>query len=149
MMTRMTKYDDSRIHTFGVCLEALTRLNQTFDRSLREQSGISQSWFEALLRIERSGGFMTMGELANQIALTTGGVTRLVDRMVGEGLTERRACDSDRRVLYVANTDAGRAKLEEAIDVHLTDLDRELDARLSPAERDTLVAVMERLRSPA
>lgn len=144
----MSRCDDPRIHTFGVLLEALTRLNQRFDRSLRERVGISQGWFEALLRIERSGGFMTMGELAEQIALTSGGVTRMVDRLVEAGLVERRACESDRRVLYVALTLAGRGRLNEAVDVHLADLDRELIGRLSEHERATLVAVMERLRLP-
>lgn len=144
----MDRCDDTRIHTFGVFLESLTRLNQRFDRSLRDRVGISQAWFEALLRIERSGGFMTMGELADQIALTSGGVTRLVDRLFETGLVERRACATDRRVLYVALTAAGREKLSEAIDAHLVDLDREFIGRLSEHERATLVTVMERLRVP-
>lgn len=143
-----TKCDDLRIHTFGVLLEALTRLNQRFDRSLREHVGISHSWFEALLRIERSGGAMTMGELAGQIALTSGGVTRLVDRLIEEGLVVRQPCATDRRVLYVALTEAGRTKLSEAVDVHLVDLEEQLTGRMSESERALLVAVMERLRQP-
>lgn len=140
--------DDRRIHTFGVLLEALTRLNQSFDRSLREKIGISQSWFEALLRLERSGGALTMTELADQIALTSGGVTRLIDRLVEEGYVERRNCETDRRVLYAGITKAGSAKLAEAIEIHLVDLDRELMSRITESERDTLVSVMDRLRAP-
>jgi len=89
-----------------------------------------------------------MGDLAGQIALTSGGVTRLVDRLIEEGLVERQPCDTDRRVLYVALTEAGRAKLNEAIDVHLVDLEEQLTGRLSEEERSLLVAVMERLREP-
>lgn len=144
----LSKCDDRRIHTFGVLLEALTRLNQRFDRSLRAKVGITHSWFEALLRIERSGGHMTMGDLAEQIALTSGGVTRLVDRLIEEDLVERQACATDRRVLYVALTETGRAKLNEAIDVHLVDLEEQLTGRMSEEERSLLVAVMERLREP-
>lgn len=129
-------------------MEALTRLNQSFDRSLREKIGISQSWFEALLRLERSGGALTMTELADQIALTSGGVTRLIDRLVEEGYVERRNCESDRRVLYAGITEGGRAKLAEAIEIHLVDLDRELMSRITESERDTLVGVMVRLRGP-
>jgi len=145
----MNSCDDPRIHTFGVMLEALNRLNQVFDRSLKERVGISQSWFEALLRIERSGGFMTMGGLAEQVALTSGGVTRMVDRLTGEGLVERRSCETDRRVLYVAITDAGRRTLGDAVDVHLEDLTREVTGRMTDQEREMLVDVMERLRQPA
>ena len=60
---------DNRIYTFGVLLEAMAQLNRTFDRSLREHAGINQSLFEGLLRIERSGGQLSMGELADQVAL--------------------------------------------------------------------------------
>ena len=145
----MSKYDDPLIHTFGVMLEAVTRLNRTFDRSLKDQTGLPQGWFEALLRIERSGGFMSMGELAEQISITSGGVTRLVDRMTEAGLVERRACETDRRVQYVANTKDGRNRLDKALEVHLVDLSHELDERMTERERQTIVKVMERLREPA
>lgn len=140
---------DLRMHTFGVCLEALTRLNKAFDRSLRQQVGLSLGTFEALLRIARSGGYMAMGDLATQIALTSGGVTRLVDRLTAEGMVERRPCPTDRRVNYVAITEQGQARLDEAIKVHQVDIENELTGRITEDERRTLVRVMERLREPA
>lgn len=144
----MSSCDDARIHAFGVTLEALTRLNHVFDRSLREQAGLGQGWFEALLRVERSGGAMTMGTLAEQVALTSGGVTRLVDRLIEVGFAERRNCATDRRVQYVAITDAGRSALGSALEIHLVDLQREFIGRVSPEELAVVVAVMDRLRAP-
>ena len=139
--------DDAAVHAFGVTLEALARLNNVFDRSLRQSVGISQTWFEALLRIERSGGQMTMGELGDQIALSSGGVTRLVDRLCTEQLVERRSCPEDRRVHYVAITEQGRDTLQEALDVHLEDLREEFVGRLSGDELRIVTEVMDRLRS--
>lgn len=141
--------NDPRIHTFGVMLEAMNRLNHVFDQSLKEKTGLSQAWFEALLRISRSGGFMPMGQLAEQVALTSGGITRMVDKLTEAGFAERQACETDRRIHYVAITEAGKAKLAEAVDVHLEDLTEELTSRLSDTERELLVDVMERLREPA
>lgn len=143
------KCDDPRIYQFGVLLEAMARLNAQFDASLKENCGISQVWFEALLRLERSGGSLTMSELADQVALTSGGVTRLIDRLLDEGLVERRPCDSDRRVLYAAITDAGRSKLQEALDIHLEDLSREYTSRMSADELAVVTEVMDRLRKPS
>lgn len=143
----MSERDDA-IHTYGVTLEAVARLNRIFDRSLRDGCGLSQGWFETLLRIERSGGSMTMGTLAEQIALTTGGVTRLVDRIADAGYVERRPCAEDRRVQYVAITEAGRAKLAAALEIHRADLRREFTGRISEPERELIVEVMERLREP-
>ncbi len=145
----MTDCDDRRIHAYGVTLEAIARLNHLFDRRLRERCGLPQIAFEALLRIERSGGAMTMGELAEQIVLSSGGVTRLVDRLVGEGLVERRDCPTDRRVQYAAITEAGRNRLGEALEVHVADISDEFTGRMSPEELDVVVSVMDRLRAPA
>ena len=138
--------EDSRIHTFGVLLEAMAQLNRTFDRSLREHAGINQSLFEGLLRIERSGGQLSMGELAEQVALTSGGVTRMVARLVDAGYAERRSCETDRRVHYVGITEEGSAVLSHALAIHLEDLERHFTSKLSDVERDTIVAVMERIR---
>lgn len=89
-----------------------------------------------------------MSELAGQIAVTSGGVTRMIDRLSQEGLAERQACESDRRVQYAVITDAGRAKLEEAVGVHLEDLTREFTSRMSSDELAMLTDVMDRLRQP-
>lgn len=87
-----------------------------------------------------------MGELTSQIALTGGGVTRLVTRLVDAGLAERRPCESDRRIQYVAITEAGRSVLAEAMDVHLADLRTHFTAGMTTEERNTIVRVMERIR---
>ncbi|HEY5650114.1 MAG TPA: MarR family transcriptional regulator [Acidimicrobiia bacterium] len=141
-----TSCNDARIHTFGVLLEAMAHLNRTFDRSLQTRIGINQSLFEGLLRLERSGGELSMGALADQIALTSGGVTRMVARLVEAGYAERRSCEADRRVQYVAITDSGRDVLSRALAVHLEDLEEHFTGKLSPDERRTIVDVMERIR---
>ena len=138
--------DDAAVHAYGVTLEALARLNHLFDQSLKSEVGISQTWFEALLRIERTGGQMTMGELADQVALTSGGVTRLVDRLVEQEYVERRSCPEDRRVHYVAITDRGQDVLARALDVHVRDLRSEFTGRMSDDEQGVVTAVMDRLR---
>ncbi len=144
--TELETCNDVRIHTFGVLLEAMAQLNRAFDRSLNERAGINQSQFEGLLRLARSGGQLSMSELADQIALTSGGATRLVARLVDAGHAERRACDTDRRVQYVAITDEGSRALTRALEVHLADLDELFTGKMSEAERETIVRVMERIR---
>lgn len=138
--------DDPRLHAYGVALEAMSKLGRILDRSLRRECGLSQSWFEALLRLERSGGVMTMSELAAQVALSAGGVTRMVDRMSEEGLVERRDCPSDRRIQYVVITDLGRRRLAEGLEVHVADLDEHFIGLMSAEERRVLVEVMDRIR---
>ncbi|SNR67646.1 DNA-binding transcriptional regulator, MarR family [Blastococcus mobilis] len=89
---------------------------------------------------------LTMGSLAEQISLTTGGVTRLIDRMESAGYVQRVPCPTDRRVSYAALTDTGRAKLDEAAPVHAANL-CSVFAAFSDEERDMLDALLDRLRA--
>ena len=103
--------DDERIRAFGLLHEAHRRLDRAFNGSLEQSCGISGPFFEVLLRIGRSpGGRLNMTELACQLGLTSGGTTRLVDRVVTAGLVERESCPSDRRVQWVVLSGAGAAQ---------------------------------------
>jgi DNA-binding MarR family transcriptional regulator len=51
--------------------------------------------------------------------LTPSGLTRLVDKLLRDGLVERRRCGADARVVYAVLTPAGMARLEAAYPTHL------------------------------
>lgn len=138
---------DPRIHSFGVALEAMGRITRTLEQTLKEEVDLSLSEFEALLRVARSGGHMPMGELASQLTLTTGGITRLVDRLTNLGLMERVPCDHDRRIQWATITEAGTARLHDALVHHLEDLSNEYVDRMSPSELMVVTEVMDRLRA--
>ena len=48
-----------------------------------------------------------MGDLAEALVITRGGLTKLVDRLVKAGLLERTFCETDRRVSYATLMPAG------------------------------------------
>ena len=83
-----------------------------------------------------------MSRLSADVALTTGGVTRLVDRMVEAGLVARENCPSDRRSIYVVLTPAGQAVLDRAVAEHIDGIDRHLVAHLSEGDRAALEAAL-------
>src|SRR3712207_145755 len=139
--------DDALITTFGRLLEVQSRLERRLGADLEARCDLPHAWFEVLVRLARSeAGRLTMGSLAEQISLTTGGVTRLVDRMETAGYVQRVPCPTDRRVSYAALTDAGRAKLDEAAQVHAANL-RSVFAAFSDEDRSTLDALLDRLRA--
>jgi DNA-binding MarR family transcriptional regulator len=143
----ISKRDDALITTFGRLLEVQSRLERRLGADLEARCDLPHAWFEVLVRLARSDdGRLTMGSLAEQISLTTGGVTRLVDRMETAGYVQRVPCPTDRRVSYAALTDAGRAKLDEAAQVHAANL-RSVFAAFSDEERETFDALLDRLRA--
>jgi MarR family 2-MHQ and catechol resistance regulon transcriptional repressor len=140
--------DDDRITSYGLMVEASRRLQRTFERTLRETHGLSTVAFEALLRIGRSEGRqMSMSDLGAQMVLTSGGVTRLVDRLEGAGLVERHRCAEDRRVQWAQLTERGLELAEAATRTHLADLEDHFVSEMSPDEYATVTSVMDRLRS--
>lgn len=146
-MTPLSSTDDALITTFGRLVEVQGRLERRLGGDLEARCGLPHAWFEVLVRLSRSeAGQLTMGALAEEVVLTTGGVTRLVDRMEAAGLVERRPCSTDRRVSYAAMTDAGRAKLDDAGQVHAANLRAVFDG-FSGAELATLDSLLDRLRA--
>jgi DNA-binding MarR family transcriptional regulator len=84
-----------------------------------------------------------MSELADRLLLSRSGVTRLVDRLVTEGLVERVTCDDDRRGQWAALTDAGRRRLRAATPTHLRGIHEHFIGRLSTAELASLERMLE------
>lgn len=135
--------DDDRITAFGLFAEAYTGLVARFSAQLAEH-GLSLVEFEVLIRLARSPERrLRMTQLAGQVALTTSGITRVVDRLERDALVRRVACPSDRRGSWAALTEAGLARLAAALPGHLGLLERHFTGRFHPEE---LALVVTRLR---
>ena len=145
-MGQLTAADEALITTYGRLVEAHASLGRQLGRSLERAAGVPHTWFEVLLRIERAdGGRISMGSLAAQVALTSGGITKLVDRMIDAGLVKRVPCPTDRRVSFAALTPAGDDALGRAKVAHADDL-REIFGALADRDRRTLDRLLDRLR---
>lgn len=107
---------------------------------------MSLAWFEVLLQLRREpGGRLKMNQVADAIVHSTGGTTRLIDRLEESGLVERQSCPSDRRAIHVAITPEGNRRLDEALAVHVDYLDEFMSRRLSCDERSQLTILLSKL----
>jgi MarR family 2-MHQ and catechol resistance regulon transcriptional repressor len=139
--------DDPAITTYGRLLEVVRRLETVFARTITDCAGLPGPRFELLLRLARTPGEqLSMSELAEQLGVTSGGATRLVDKVADDGLVARTSCSADRRVHHVTLTEAGRDRLGDALTAHRADLARELTDRLDPASQAKLDEILDRLR---
>jgi DNA-binding MarR family transcriptional regulator len=84
-------------------------------------------------------------DLAEQVLLTPSGITRLLDGLERTGAVERASCDSDRRVVYAVLTDTGLAKLLEARETHLSQIDEHFGQRLDGDDLTTTLGLLSRL----
>jgi DNA-binding MarR family transcriptional regulator len=73
-----------------------------------EDAGLPSQWVTALhLLLRTSDHRLPMSRLARDLSMTSGGFTKLADRMGQEGLIDRRNSAGDRRVVYAELTEAG------------------------------------------
>ncbi|MEU0027121.1 MarR family transcriptional regulator [Streptomyces sp. NPDC006335] len=108
-----------RVHDFGLLIKAATRLEQRIDTALRRECGIGHTMFEVLIRLCRQPGEeVSQRELADDLTLTSSGITRLIDRMEEADLVGRAPSPEDRRSVLVEPTDHGRTVFLQAVAVH-------------------------------
>jgi DNA-binding MarR family transcriptional regulator len=139
---------DEKVQLFGLLLETNARLSRRLGLELESACELPLAWFDVLLQLRRSpNGRLKMNEIADAIVHSSGGTTRLVDRIEEAGLVARQNCPSDRRAIHVAITDAGNTKLDEALNVHLEYLDESLAKRLTEIERETLASLLTKLNA--
>lgn len=138
--------NDDRIVLTGLLLEAAARTSRSLSTELERSSGMPLAWYEVLVRIIRSPeSRLTMSAVASQTVHTSGGTTRLVDRIEEAGYLQRVNCPNDRRTTYVVLTDQGVAALEAATAEHLRHIDALLTSRLNTEERTTLIELLTRV----
>ena len=88
--------------------------------ALEEAHGLTMTEYFVLMNLsEEPDGAMRMTELAARGSLSLSGMTRVVDRMVKDGLVERRRCPSDARGWLAVITPPGLGRLQEAYPTHL------------------------------
>jgi DNA-binding MarR family transcriptional regulator len=106
------------------------------------QHGLGEGEFDVLASLRRAGTpyELPAGELAEHTMVTTGGMTKRLDRLEAAGLVTRRTDASDGRVRRVALTPAGLALIDTAFTDHLANEHRMLDA-LPASDR----AILERI----
>ena len=135
--------DDERLRLMGLLVRTHRLLTDRLGRELEEEVGIPLVFFDVLIHVGAApDGRLTMSRLSTDVALTTGGVTRLVDRMVEAGLVERQTCPNDRRSIHVVLTPAGHDVLGRAIAAHVESIDRHLFTPLDVGDRAALAAAL-------
>jgi len=91
-----------------------------------------------------SGRAATPNELAREMDVDAGAVTRMLDRLEAKGLIARTRSDTDRRVVQLALTDAGQAAVAQVPPV-LATVNNDFLAGFTPAEWQQLRALLDRM----
>lgn len=89
-------------------LSCTNRMEAPLRSRLRDRFGGSLPRFDLMAQLDRHPQGLKMRDLSQRLMVTGGNVTGLTDRLVAEGLVERRDDTEDRRATTVSLTREGR-----------------------------------------
>ncbi len=119
--TRLAENAETRKTRLRLWLNIL-RTSRSVENALREEMRVSYDQtlprFEILATLERSENGLRMSALSEQLLVSNGNVTGIVERLVQDGLVERLPVPGDKRATLVRLTHKGEAVFAEMADVH-------------------------------
>ena len=131
----------------GRLLRRIDKIMSAFVESRFETLDISfMQWIA--LKVVRDGAAANAGELARDLAITTGATTRMIDVLEGRGLLVRDRGAADRRVVRLSITDAGREAVVTLQD-HVVGAWNEVLAEFPQDEVDMVIGLLIRLLAAA
>lgn len=139
-------FDDPRLTAMGLLIEVYEGLTSQLD-VVHAQLGLSGTDFDTLIRLARSHGRrLRMSDLAAQTALSTSGITRVVDRLERKGLVCRQSCPADRRSSLAVLTDAGSELLVAHVPAVIEAIERWFTGVIAPGQLAELLAALHTVR---
>jgi DNA-binding MarR family transcriptional regulator len=117
-MSSRTSQDAALVRQWAAVVRGVDAVQHGFAVQL-EGLEMTLPYFSVLtLLLESDEHRLPMSRIARDLAMTSGGFTKLADRMARDGLIDRRGSSGDRRVVFAALTETGEQKARAAIDVY-------------------------------
>lgn len=124
-----------------VAFKVLRRIRHAESGMLED--GMSSAQF-LVMRMVGHREAMTVSEISDYMGVTLSAVTSLADRLTASGWVARERNDTDRRLVWLKLTDAGRTKLRE-LEAKRLDVLRKYLGRLPKDDMDRLLEICTRL----
>lgn len=106
--------DEQVIATWQDVIDGFTRAHRRIVAPV-ESAGLPEPHFAALMLLVRAAEQrLPMSRLAQELGMTSGGFTKLADRLARDGMIDRRNSAGDRRVVYAALTPLGEQTVRDA-----------------------------------
>ncbi|MDQ0269065.1 MarR family winged helix-turn-helix transcriptional regulator [Cytobacillus purgationiresistens] len=119
-------------------------------RSIQEQIKQKLSYYKlnptefSVLQVLAEKGQQTVQQISNQVHLTSGSMTYVIDRLQEKGLLTRSDCREDRRVVHVKISDKGALLMKEIVPDYQNFI-REMFKEVSQQEQRELISILAKI----
>jgi DNA-binding MarR family transcriptional regulator len=117
-------------------------------RRLRASFDVTLPRFDLMAQLDRAPKGMTLGELSQRMMVSNGNVTGLVERLLEQGIIDRRPSDKDRRAQIVTLTPEGRRFFRAMARANANWIG-EMLAELSQTDIETLLRLLAKTKTSA
>jgi DNA-binding MarR family transcriptional regulator len=122
-------------------LKAVRFIEGNLRERLRAEYDTTLPHFDVLAALQAAPDGLKMGDLSQQIMVSNGNLTVIVDRLEKEGMVARHTILSDRRACLVRITDEGQAQMGRMVAAHLAWID-ELFAAVPEADTARAISIL-------
>ncbi|MGA2291750.1 MarR family winged helix-turn-helix transcriptional regulator [Bradyrhizobium sp.] len=123
-----------------------SRVLDAVEQDLKKAGFPPLACYDALLELSRApAGEMRPVELEKQMLIPQYQTSRLIDRLVDEGLAARRECKIDKRGQFVEITEPGRELQKRMWSAYSAAIEKHVGSKLSDVEALQLCALLDRL----
>jgi len=141
-----SRFSELEMGAWAGFLRAHAMLVRELDEELTRAHGLPLSSYDVLVQLEATeDGRLRLSQLADAVLLSRSGLSRLVQRLIDQGLVERVDCTSDARGAFAAITDRGRDRLAEARATHRAGVRERFLDRLTDEQKRQLAEIWETL----
>src|SRR4030088_220255 len=123
-----------------------SRVLDAVEQELKKAGSPPLAWYDALLELSRApSGEMRPVELEKQMLIPQYSTSRLIDRLVDEGLGARRECKIDKRGQFVEITEAGRELQKKMWSAYSASIEKHIGSKISDADAAKICGLLDRL----
>src|SRR5277367_3434340 len=123
-----------------------SRVLGAVEQDLKKGGFPALAWYDALVELSRApSGELRPVELEKQMLIPQYSTSRLIDRLVDEGLAARRECKIDKRGQFVEITEAGRELQKKMWSAYSAAIEKYVGSKLSDVDSMKLCALLDRL----
>jgi DNA-binding MarR family transcriptional regulator len=106
------------LRTWLRLLSCETVIEQQLRSLMRTHFAVTLPQFDVLSELERAHEPLTMSELSNELMVSNGNVTGVIDRLERNGFVRRNRASHDRRVQYIELTTKGQKEFAKMARQH-------------------------------
>lgn len=137
-----------RLRLWLQMLKAVRYVENDLRDRLRQDHDMTLPRFDVMAALLAAPDGLRMTELSQQLMVSNGNITGIVDRLVADGLAERETMESDRRAFRIRITETGRHQMREMTARHLGWIN-DMFADVSEADAARGISIMLDIRHKA